>query len=486
MSNSVARESFITTARLERWAEILWGLVLFTLPVTSFRYLPSFFGTTIIRPLAIYPVVLLLPLLLWIAWRRGKFDWPLHSSALAAFVLFAAIVTLLAALYAPLDLRGQTYWSQVLRDALSFAVGLLFFIVAVWSSRSESGLRRALKWLYAGLLLTFLWSMVQALAIHTAFVSRELITEIQTSFSIRRLLIWRVSGFAYEPSWLADQLVILYLPWLAAALLSGYRLTRFRWLEPVLLGLIAVLLPLTFSRSGILGALAVLAAVFVLTGQARFARAWAWFRAPFQNKGTSGRTLRFGIIGLTLVAVVAAGWWLSQYRYFSRIVDLSVEGGLLGYVVNIGAGPRLAYSWAALKVFATHPWTGVGLGGSGLYLYNSLPDWSLMQATEIARRLSPDSLIIANVKNLYARLLAETGLIGFWLFVAFFLSVLSSVRQLLNSAQPYLRYVGIAGLVIWLAVALRNFTQDSLTFPVMWVGLGMIVGYACNLKSSQS
>jgi len=36
--------------------------------------------------------------------------------------------------------------------------------------------------------------------------------------------------------------------------------------------------------------------------------------------------------------------------------------------------------------------------------------------------------------------------------------------------------VAVAGLFIWIAVALRNLTQDSFTIPIMWVALGFLAG----------
>ena len=104
----------------------------------------------------------------------------------------------------------------------------------------------------------------------------------------------------------------------------------------------------------------------------------------------------------------------------------------------------------------------------------------------VARLLSPDSSNIPNIKNLYVLLLAETGLLGFWLFIGFNLSILAAARMLLKKETVVLKYIGAAGLFIWLAVAIRNFTQDSLNFPVMWVSLGMLVGYAHHMLKTET
>ncbi|MCH7663725.1 MAG: O-antigen ligase family protein [Chloroflexi bacterium] len=181
---------------------------------------------------------------------------------------------------------------------------------------------------------------------------------------------------------------------------------------------------------------------------------------------------------------MATGSVLSRNRYFSSFLEYDPGTDLYEYMLDISAGPRLAYAASGLNIYSDYPWMGVGLGASSLYLYDYLPDWALTNLPEVNRRLSPDSNIVTNTKNLYVRLLSETGIVGFWLFAAFYLALLAEVRTLFVSKKAELRFVAIAGLFIWLAVALRNFTQDSLTFPIMWVGFGMALGLAAPIGSN--
>jgi len=39
-----------------------------------------------------------------------------------------------------------------------------------------------------------------------------------------------------------------------------------------------------------------------------------------------------------------------------------------------------------------------------------------------------------------------------------------------------MRFLGIAGLCSWIAIAFYNFTQDSFATPNLWVNLGILVG----------
>jgi len=149
---------------------------------------------------------------------------------------------------------------------------------------------------------------------------------------------------------------------------------------------------------------------------------------------------------------------------------------LSDFLIQNSAGARAAYIWGALQAYQDHPWLGVGLGASGFYIYSGIPDWALTTVPEIARQLSPESTLFPNPKNLYARLLAEAGLIGFVLFVAFQFSLLGDALVALRRKAPTWRYLGIAAVFTWLALLVYNMTQDSFATPNLWVNLGILAG----------
>ena len=105
-----------------------------------------------------------------------------------------------------------------------------------------------------------------------------------------------------------------------------------------------------------------------------------------------------------------------------------------------------------------------------------MPDWVLAGVPEISEQLSPLSSLYPNPKNLYVRLLAETGLIGFFLFITFQFHVLGDMLNLLRRGQPWARFAAVSGVFAWFAIALYNFTQDSLTTPNIWLVSGILVG----------
>lgn len=471
--------SRISATQLQQAARLLWGLLLLTLPVTSFRYMPDFMGRTLVQPLAFYPLVALLVVLLIQFLQDRRLPLPDNARLLLAFLIFTLIASMVSLLYAPIPLRGTGLDDRLLRGWFSLVIGLAFFFAAFWMNRTERDLKHSLRWIYAGLALTLAWSLVQALAINTSLIPRSLINDIQTTFSARPLLPRRVSGFAYEPAWLADQIVIFFLPWLFAALLANRPLLKNKWIEPALIALCLVVLIFTYSRGGLFTGLLCMGLVFLLFGRDLMRSIWIWMASPFRRiKGMSlALAGRVGLLLALAAALVAAFSFLSRYQYFANIWDFGDEESAVDYLVDISAGQRLAYAIAGYEVFEDHALTGVGLGASGLYLFQHYPDW-VQIIPEAARQLSPDSNLIPNIKNLYVRLLAETGLPGFWLFLLFFLSFLANIRRMRTSASKTLHFVAIAGLFAWLAIAMRNLTQDSFTMPIMWVSLGMLAGLA--------
>ena len=471
-----------SSENLDKLAHFLWALALLTLPVTSFRYFPGLGETTYVRPLAFYPLTMLLFLLvIQLVRRKIPSPWPGSMIVLGALLLALLAATTFGFLHAPLELRGQTYWGRTLRAWATVFIGLSFFVTAAWMNRHGRDLKFTVRWLLAGFVLDIAWSGVQSLAFYTPLLKKVTVTHWQLAFSMRELVKTnRVSGLAYEPAWLAGQIATVYLPWLFAAVLTKTRFTRLKWLEALLLGLSGLLLLATYSRGGLVTAFGAVALTFLLVGGGITRAGWRWFYMGFRRGERIVRSwliamgLRFGLIVLVLLVFVAAFLFLGQKGYMARLWNTQAES-LEDFIVENSAGARAAYTWAGMVTYGEHPWLGVGLGASGFYLYRNLPDWALTTVPEIARQLDPSNRLYPNPKNMYVRVLAEGGLLGFSLFLAFLFGLLGDALSFLQRPGLF-RFLGIAGLCSWLAVSLYNLTQDSFATPNIWVNLGILVG----------
>ena len=477
------KTSLLDRLPLDGMARFLWGAALCCLPVTSFRYYPFLGESTFVRPLALYPVALLM-LVLLVQFLRGKSSIPRAGALvpLAAFVLFVLTASSFGVWLDPLPMRGQEYFGRVLRAWVTVAIGLSFFLSAMWMNRTQEDILFSVRWIFAGFVLDGLWSGVQMLALYTPLLTKETVSGWQLLFSMRELaIVDRVSGLAYEPAWLAGQISTIYLPWIFAALLTGARVTRFKWFEPVLLACAGLLMLTTLSRGGLLTSAVALMLTFLLVGRAELAAMGRWFRSGF---GKAGGALLRAAIAVVLIGVAAgAVFFLSRNDYVARLFNSNADS-LEEFLVDNYAGARGAYTVAALETFDDHPLTGVGLGASGFYMYERLPDWAMTNVPEIAKQLSPQSRQFPNPKNMYARLLAETGLAGFALFFIYLLSVLGDVIRAVQEKKAVSRFLGVAALFSWIAVLLYNATQDSFATPNIWINFGILAGMTASTAES--
>ena len=472
--------------RIERF---LWAAVLVALPVTSFRYLPFMGGDTQVKPLSLIPAVLLLLALLLRSLRERRLVlWNNGFQPLLVFILVAAAASAAGFLLTPVNLYSYTYPSRMIRAWLSLGVGLIFLITSVCMSRDEQDLKFTIKWIYVGLVFEMVWSLVQLFEIF--IYPFPALDALQKTVMMAGLPTNnRISGLALEPSWLAAQVITLYLPWALAAVLKNYDIGIPRKWVAAILASCLFLLVFTYSRGGILITLIAVGLTCILAGLDSLQRAWKWFISPLKPKNFPSLKavdvgLRIIVLTAILVSVGGGAFILSRNQYFAKLWQ-SNNASITDYFVNISAGPRLAYSWAGWTTFSQHPWTGVGMGAAGLYLIQALPDWAHVNILETALLLSPENQTYPNPHSLYIRLLSETGIFGFWSFIAFYLLVLGKILFGLRSKRKELIFLGTASLMAWLSIVMLGITLASFAMPIIWVPLGILIGISTAEKKSQ-
>ncbi len=464
-----------------RW--FAWITLLVTIPVTSFPFLPvDAFRNVVVRPLALYPLLFLVLLDLLPSLVRGE-KLPKLSAPLLGFAVFAAVVTGLRLLEPQLAIRGITPGSRGIRGISTVAVGLSFFLVAVRMSASPEMLRRSLRWLYVGAGLSIALGALQAVRILTDWPAYEAFNRLHRWISVRDLHVHRVTGPSFEPSWFADYLVVLVLPFALGGLLAGsFVISKgkaARALGIALPALATAILLTTYSRGGLAALLISGAAVLLLGGGAILKRAFSWLLASeTQDRRLLRRSLRIVAVGAASALILwGAVIILRQNDYFALLwIRLGRVDDPQQYLIAIGGGPRLAFAQAAWEVFQRFPWAGVGLGQSGFYLLDHIPNWALGREAEINDLMVPTSWLFPNPKNLWLRLLSETGIVGALLFGIFLLATQASSIFLLSHREPLARHAGLAGVAGGIAFFLEGFSLDSFALPAVWILFGMVTG----------
>ncbi len=465
-----------------------WILFFLCLPVISFPFFPSAIGgDAIVRPLIIYPLIILF----LVATINRLFTVPIPRTILnlLPFIIAAAISSIISYRLDIAPAMGVSTLDRILRSFITLGLGVAIYVTVSLVPRSYDDIRSSLRWLYAGFSLAMFWGSLQAVYV-LRFSSSYfyLVSEIQKYLSIRKLFTTRISGPTYEPNWFAMQLSLLIVPWLLAAVLRGHSVFKWRWrwitIELILLLWSFILIPLTFSRAGLIVLIGVTFIGFIF-----FRSRGKWFSS---HKGSSSKLIFAPIIeaGVVILGVVVLTYLVGRNNeFFSRIwlywSDFK-DPSISGYFDYLGFGARFIYSETALRIFNRFPIFGVGLGNYAFFFKDMLPDQPLAVIPEVLRLVTPgvgqNQLITS--KNLYFRLLAETGLIGLATFLAFVIAVLGCAIYLRLSPNEEINYYGVAGLLGMLAFTVGAFSYDSFAIPNMWVVFGLITA-ASRLSRTQ-
>jgi len=457
---------------------LAWILFFVSLPVTSFPFFPpGIGGRTLVRPLAIYPLAVLLVLL--IVPRLFRRPLPRTFLPLLAFVLIALIGSMFA-FTSDLDaFRGVTPVSRLVRNLVTLGLGVSFYFTTVLLHENWDDLKFSLRWLYAGMGLALLWGSLQIpIVIHYHPVYYRIANTLQQLVSTRKLFTARISGLTFEPKWFAEQICFLLLPWLIASVLEDRSVFPWRWrrltVEWGLLVWSVIVLIFTFSRTGIFLLVLLVVVGFIL-----------YRRQVHKNHPASPKPLRRRILEVSsfvlivLAVVFVAG---SQNAYFSRLWRYWTEARSRNrsYLEFIAVEQRFVYWTTALRIFEEDPWLGVGLGNYAFYFDDNLPNQPWDTNKEIVRQITPeegrDRLITP--KNLVARLIAETGVFGTGSFLFFILAVVGCAIYLWFSTQSEQKYWGLAAFLALIVFAFLIFSFDSFALPNMWVVFGLITAAA--------
>ncbi|HBY08223.1 MAG TPA: hypothetical protein DEH22_10710 [Chloroflexi bacterium] len=465
---------------LPKIQQLFWILFLVSLPVTSFPYFPSGLGgSTLVRPLALYPLLVLLVIaVLPRLWQRPA---PRTLLPFLAFVVVALGSTAFSLLRDIDPVLGVSVPDRAIRTLISLFLGGAFYLAVTLIPQNRDDLRFSLRWLYAGFAMALAWGSLQALyVVHFNSVYFNIFKQLQSLVSIRKLFPTRISGMTYEPNWFAEQISFLLMPWLFTAVFSGYSAFRWRWrkltVEMLLLVWATGVLLFTYSRAGLILLAVQLSLIFLIR--------------PRRSTDVPGlkivgqRLLQAGLALVVLAGIVfIAG---SQNNYFSRLWNYwSDEESTGNYLQYIAFDQRFAYWGTAYQIYADHPILGVGLGNYTFYFDEYLSDQPLYPTPELLALLTPEAgrSQITSVKSFFPRLLAETGLLGTATFLAFLLAILGSTLYLILSPESEDQFWGRAGILVLVVFSAISFSFDSFSLPNMWIVLGFITAAAHTSKT---
>ena len=468
-------------------------LLLVLVPVTSFPPLVDLVGGTPVAPLAMVPLAGLIVAWLVPSLVRGR-KVPLLALPFLVFIVIVVLSAAAGLALGILPLRGASVLGRELRALFTLALGVGFCLTATLLPEDSQEMRRALRFITVGGVLTLLWATVQAGVVMTGGEDvPQAFVNLHRLIAPRDLVPDRLTGMAFEPSWFGDQLVTFYLPlWVGAVLTRTSAWSSSRrgwWVEAVLSvwGLAALLL--TRSRISYLsltlafGALG-LFAVWQAAGRIQSRLAARGARAGRVPSWVLKGVMVLLFLGLSSAALVGAAWGYSRvdprmvrlFQTFDLLTEVRAHyPNEVAYEVanRVAFAERVAYWQAGMATFADHPLLGVGLGNSGFFIESNLPGYAY-RLTEIKDLRSGAFAGLPNPKNLWVRLLAETGLVGFAAFLTWWVLTGATALLLWRRGTGLHRLLGLAGVLGLIAAVGEGFSLDTFALPHLWILAGLV------------
>ncbi len=477
---------------------VLWFLVIFGLPITSFPLLGQLTGA-IVAPFSAIPLALLL--VFWLVpYLIGGGTFPEEITPLFYFIIIALLVSALAFFLNANYVRGRDFFDQSLRAFVTVGIGLSFYLVFSAFPQDETAIRRTLVWIsIMGALLVPLTlyevSLLRKYSLVQGFP--DWVMQVRSTLAIQSPNVTftnRVSGFAYEPSWFVRIFNLILFPiWLSAVYqrksLFKLRLWVFQLEDFFLIGGLVVF-GYSSPRIGLVAFLASLAFIGILFLSSVSHRMTNWLfknrNLPTKYSGLARTVLAvllvvilFVLAGGALVGYVnAASSWDSRFQLLVQRFDIiwdeffpMTQANLLNMGRLLAFFERVVFWIGGWEIFNDFPF-GVGLGNAGFYFSDYMPGAGL-ESYEV-RNLFYRANYLPNTKSLWTRLLAETGFIGLAVFLVWLYLLWRSSGLIRLSENRALKVLGLAGQLFLLAYLVESFSMDSFAMPYQWVMTGLI------------
>ena len=148
------------------------------------------------------------------------------------------------------------------------------------------------------------------------------------------------------------------------------------------------------------------------------------------------------------------------------------ESMIIIYGARLAFLERVVYWLTGWHVFNDYPFLGVGLGNVGFFFVQKVPPagWNSYEIRNVINVITS----VPNIKGFWIRLLSETGILGFFVFLGWYVVIGKSARLLQRNKDNIAKIIALAGLLSLIAFIGEGFSIDSFAMPYLWVIAGLI------------
>ncbi len=460
----------------QKTSEILWYLLIFLLPFTSLPLASQLLHSNMVAAPSIIILALLLVFFFWSLLNKTAKIQPI-SYPLLLFGCFALVSSLLS-FWLPIPIQKEfSIFKNIVEGLGTLLIGISFYLISIQFFQSEGIYKNTIRIIMYSYLPLLVWCLFQFYFGQILNTYPEWMFQIQKIITTSGILYRdRLTGFAFEPSWLAHQMNMFYIPmWISATVTrnSGFKKWKFFIVEDLFLGSAIFILIFSKSRVGWITFAFMFSYLFYLLNRTVINKILN--KSKINQKRLIVKFLPAFFILVYLLLLVLGLFLFSKFdsRMESMFKLETYQGKNIYSIANeFVFAERVLYWQTGWKIFNDFPIFGVGLENVGFFFRDYLP--SFAWALDEPRHLIYQANYQGNIKNLWFRLLAETGIAGFIVFVTWLLLIFIKANQNQKASNNTRRYLGIIGKLALIALLIEGFSIDSFALPYYWVILGLV------------
>lgn len=335
--------------------------------------------------------------------------------------------------------------------ALVFLLFMIIYYTEILLNKNN-----IILWIYKAIRISFyitlVFAFIQLLAMLDIDIANKIYIETQKIFNTQyahRFLnnyeeyITGISGSTKEPSAFGNYISVIF-PWLILGNIYLKNNKIGKWL--IILALICVIY--SYSRIAYFTILLEILIILFICRKSIF-------------------NFKFLLIGV-LVISIGLYFIITNDEILERIINVFISFGENAEANRISSNrTRLSFQVTAFNMFLANPILGVGLAQFGFHYPDFLPDWAFL-SSEILTAINPNNGIIYGTYNTHIRVLAESGIIGFILWINIIIKGFKNYMYILKFVEKDKKYI-IKLMILSYGMSLTGFINfDIYIFFYYW------------------
>lgn len=462
---------------LKNQGEFFWyGLLLF-FPFTSLPIASKILHSEMVAAPSIIFLFILIPFFI-VALIKKSTSLKRISYPILVFGIFAVVSSVLS-FWLPIPIQKDfSVLRNILEGLATLFIGISFYLISIKFFQSEEIIRKSFRIIIFSFIPLLIWCLLQFIFGQILDDYPNWMVQFQKLLTTSGLLYKnRITGFAYEPSWLAHQMNMFYLPiWFGSSITRKSAFQKWKnklIIEDFLLLTSILILFFTKSRVGYITFVFSLSYLFYLLNQVLIKNLKIKFK--LHERKVLIKLLPIVLIIIYILLLIIGLFFFSRFDSRMESIfnpDTYKNRNIYSIANDFVFAERILYWQTGWKIFNNFPIFGVGLDNSGFFFRDYLPPFAW--ALDEPRHLIFQATYQGNIKNLWFRLLSETGISGFICFITWLILIFFNSNQNQKSVQPENRYLGIVGKLVLIAILVEGFSIDSFALPYYWIILGLV------------